>query len=47
MLTEDGAVDLDVPRDRNGTLEPQIVPKGGKLGSTASTKRSSRCMPAA
>ncbi len=28
MLTEDGAVDLDVPRDRNGTFDPQIVPKG-------------------
>ena len=26
--TEDGAVDLDVPRDRNGTFEPQIVSKG-------------------
>ena len=28
MLTEDGAVDLEVPRDRNGTFDPQIVPKG-------------------
>src|ERR1700738_2348439 len=28
VLTEIGAVDLDVPRDRNGTFEPQIVPKG-------------------
>jgi hypothetical protein len=28
VLTEDGAVDLDVPRDRNGTFDPQIVPKG-------------------
>src|SRR5579863_4136093 len=27
-LTEDGAVDLEVPRDRNGTFDPQIVPKG-------------------
>ena len=23
-----GSVDLDVPRDRNGDFEPQIVPKG-------------------
>ena len=28
VLTEDGAVDLAVPRDRNGTFEPAIVPKG-------------------
>jgi len=28
VLTEIGAVDLDIPRDRNGDFEPQIVPKG-------------------
>jgi putative transposase len=28
VLTDVGAVDLDVPRDRNGTFEPAIVPKG-------------------
>jgi transposase-like protein len=28
VLTEIGAVDLDVPRDRNGTFDPKIVPKG-------------------
>jgi putative transposase len=28
VLTEIGAVDLDVPRDRNGVFEPKIVPKG-------------------
>ena len=28
MLTEDGAVDIEVPRDRNGSFEPQIVAKG-------------------
>jgi len=28
LLTEAGAVDLDVPRERNGNFEPQIVPKG-------------------
>lgn len=26
MLTEIGAVDLDIPRDRNGSFEPQLVP---------------------
>ena len=28
LLTEAGAVDLDVPRDRNGGFEPKVVPKG-------------------
>jgi putative transposase len=28
VLTEDGAVEIEVPRDRNGSFEPQIVPKG-------------------
>jgi transposase-like protein len=28
VLTEIGAVDLDIPRDRNGSFEPIIVPKG-------------------
>ena len=30
VLTEVGPVDLDVPRDRNGSFEPQIVPKGAR-----------------
>jgi putative transposase len=28
VLTEDGAIDIAVPRDRNATFEPRIVPKG-------------------
>src|SRR5215204_102675 len=28
VLTEDGEIDLAVPRDRAGTFEPQLVPKG-------------------
>jgi putative transposase len=28
VLTEDGEIDIAVPRDRNGTFEPLIVPKG-------------------
>ena len=28
VLTEGGAIDLDVPRDRAGTFEPQLVRKG-------------------
>lgn len=27
VLTDIGAIDLDIPRDRNGTFEPQLVPK--------------------
>lgn len=27
VLTEDGEIDIAVPRDRNGTFEPLIVPK--------------------
>jgi putative transposase len=27
VLTEIGAIDLDIPRDRNGTFDPQLVPK--------------------
>lgn len=27
VITDAGDVDLDVPRDRNGTFEPQLVPK--------------------
>ena len=30
VLTEDGAVELAVPRDRKGTFEPAIVPKGAR-----------------
>lgn len=28
LLTDAGALDLEVPRDRNSTFEPRIVPKG-------------------
>ncbi len=28
VLTDAGDVDLDIPRDRNGTFEPKLVPKG-------------------
>ena len=27
VLTDDGSVDLEVPRDREGTFEPQLIPK--------------------
>jgi len=27
VLTDEGSLDLDVPRDREGTFEPQIIPK--------------------
>jgi putative transposase len=28
VLTEIGPIDLDIPRDRNGSFEPQLIPKG-------------------
>ena len=28
LVTEHGPVEVDMPRDRNGTFEPEIVPKG-------------------
>lgn len=28
VITEVGSVDLDIPRDRNGTFEPKLIPKG-------------------
>jgi putative transposase len=31
LITEAGSVELDVPRDRNGSLDPKIVPKGHRL----------------
>ena len=30
VLTDIGAIDLDVPRDRNGSFEPKLVPKGSR-----------------
>ena len=27
VLTDDGSLDLDIPRDRAGTFEPQLLPK--------------------
>ena len=37
-----GQVQLDVPRDRDSSFEPQLV----KKGQTRSTRRSSPCTPA-
>src|SRR5271165_4537288 len=34
ILTEDGEIDIAVPRDRAGSFESQLVPKGQR-GSTA------------
>jgi transposase-like protein len=32
VLTSDGDVEIKVPRDRNGNIEPKIVPKYGSNG---------------
>ena len=44
VLTEVGAVDLDVPRDRNATFEPKIVPRAPGAWR-ASIPTSWPCMP--
>ena len=31
LATEVGEIGLDGPRDRNGTFEPRLVPKGARL----------------
>ena len=28
VLTDDGEIEIAVPRDRAGTFEPQLIPKG-------------------
>ena len=30
VLSDDGALELAIPRDRNGTFEPEIVPNGSR-----------------
>jgi hypothetical protein len=54
VIGDDGAIEIAVPRDRNGSFEPQIVAKepapakaGGRPGSTGSTIGSSAIMPEA
>ena len=54
VIGADGAIEIAVPRDRNGSFEPQIVAKepapakaGDRRGSTGSTIESSAFMPEA
>jgi putative transposase len=54
VIGDDGAIEIAVPRDRNGSFEPQIVAKepapakaGGRPGSTGSRIGSSAFMPEA
>ena len=44
MLTEIGPVEIEVPRDREGSFEPVIVPKR-KRRWRASTRSCSPCRP--
>src|SRR3954471_21269268 len=43
VLTEEGELDLAVPRDRNGTFEPLIVPKGARRLDGFDDRIGSRC----
>src|ERR1700674_2454290 len=54
VIGDDGAIELAVPRDRNGSFEPQLVPKslpqrrlGVRPGWRVSTIGSSASMPGA
>lgn len=38
LKTSQGAVDIDVPRDREATFEPQLVPKHGTLSAELEAK---------
>lgn len=33
VLSDEGALDLSIPRDRNGTFEPQLAPKGRRAST--------------
>jgi putative transposase len=46
VLTEDGPLRIEVPRDREGSFEPLLIPSTNG-GSPASTTRSWPCMRAA
>ena len=46
VLIDDSTVDIDVPRDRQGTLAPVPIPKHGGA-SPALTTGSSRCLSVA
>ena len=46
LRTGQGEVQIEVPRDRDGSFEPQLVPEHQRT-SPGSTTRSSRCTPAA
>ncbi|SRR6266436_3136640 len=43
---EQGHIDIEVPRDRQGTCEPHLVKKGQTRLRSASMKKSSHCMHA-
>jgi putative transposase len=45
VLTDAGALELAIPRDRAATFDPQLIGKYQRR-FPASTRRSSRCMPA-
>ncbi|MBK7349903.1 MAG: transposase [Gemmatimonadetes bacterium] len=46
VLTDEGALPLAIPRDREGSFTPAFVPKGC-AGCRASTRRSCRSTPGA
>lgn len=49
VVTDTGKIELEVPRDRQSTFDPQLIAKYQRRfpAFPASTTRSSRCMRAA
>ena len=45
MVTDVGPVQLDVPRDRDGTFEPQTVKKRCVVKGSPATPRRERMIP--
>ena len=43
LITDQGSVPVELPRDGDGSFEPQLVPKHQRRFARVSTTRSSRC----
>jgi putative transposase len=46
VVGEEGAMKIEVPRDRSGSFEPLLIAKEERSALKASMRRSSRCMRA-
>lgn len=44
VTTENGKLEIDVPRDRQSSFDPQLIERSTSAGFPVSTTRSCRCM---